>query len=100
MVWSVVVGDKVQDIKFTRYGDKGYRTSLGEKELGIIFKPTKYRKGWELVIYYPMRGKTVKGFISRECAVTFMLYELGYYYDDSGDITDYVVFKVNMERND
>jgi hypothetical protein len=92
MLCSVVVGDKVHDIKYKKFGND-WQIYLGDKLLGEIYRPTKYRKGFDVNI---IGKRFVKGLISRIRATELMLSELGYYSDEDKDMLDYIVFKINM----
>jgi len=97
MVWSVIVGDKVQDIRFTKHAAKGYNVWLGNKMLGILFSPTKSKNGWNVITLGCARNRLISGFISRERAVNFMLHELGYYCDEYQYELEHRMFKMNMD---
>lgn len=99
MVWSVIVGDKVQDIRFTKHAAKGYIVWLGDKYLGIVFSPTKSKSGWQVLTLSFVRNSLVSGFISRERAVNFMLHELGYYCDEYQYELEHRMFKMNMDNS-
>lgn len=99
MVWSVIVGDEVQDIRFTKHAAKGYFVWLGDRRLGMVFSPTKCKNGWRVLTFGVVSNSLVSGFISRERAVNFMLHTLGYYCNEYAYELEHRVFKLNMDNS-
>lgn len=96
-MYSVVVGDKVYDIKYKRYSDFGWLVTLNSKKLGMLCNMGKL--GWDAIIYKDSVLETVhvKGFINRSKALQHMLEVLGYHWDDSKYKNEYLLYKINIK---
>lgn len=93
-MWSVIVGDKVKDIRFKKGVMNSYNVFLGDKLLGNVNK--SYKTGWDMFAFLNSSGKSIKGFVNRDRAVYHLLELHGYYSDETRDISEYLIFKSNM----
>jgi hypothetical protein len=98
MPYSVLVGDKVHDIQYEKYGEFGWTVKLNDKSLGVIFNCGR-RLGWDVVIY-KQAGSTqaVKGFVNKDKAVTYILEVLGYHHRADDYLLEYMMFQYRFNR--
>ena len=98
-MYSVIIGDEVHDIKYTRYSDFGWLVLLNGKKLGILCNMGNL--GWDAIIYKDstLSSVHVKGFIRRDKALQHMLEVLGYHWDDSKYEHEYILYSLNIKYN-
>lgn len=79
-MFSVIVGDKVKDIKYKKMGLEfpSYNVFLGDKPIAQLFQSN--RKEWTVVVLGETdKFRLVEGFANRRVAVQYALRALGYY---------------------